>query len=280
MLPQGICSRRCIAVVVDAQATAEVNVVNGNACRFNVGHQIKNPVHGIQIRRGFCDLRANVAVDAHHNQAWQGSCTLVSLNRAFVCNAKFVAFEAGGNVGVRFRINVGVHAQTHRCFFVQRQSDIVEHVQFCFAFHVEASNADFKGLFHFCACFANTRKNDFLRCTTRCQNAGQFAARDNVKATAGFGEDLQHGQIGVGLHGVANLHFAACKATLVGRQCRQHGCFGISEDRRAKLGCNIGKLHVLHAQAIGLVSNVRLSRKGVGVHGFVAGGVWGVGVSL
>jgi hypothetical protein len=46
------------------------------------------------------------------------------------------------------------------------------------------------------------------------------------------------------------------------------------------LGGNIGQLHVLHAQGIGLVSNVRLSRKGFGVHGFVAGGVWGEGGSL
>ena len=45
-------------------------------------------------------------------------------------------------------------------------------------------------------------------------------------------------------------------------------------------GGDIGKLDVLHAQGIGLVSNVRLSRKGVGVHGFVAGGVWGWGASI
>jgi len=46
------------------------------------------------------------------------------------------------------------------------------------------------------------------------------------------------------------------------------------------LGGDIGQLHVLHAQGIGLVSNVRLSRKGVSGHGFVAEGVWGWGASL
>ena len=40
LLPQGVGGRRRIAVVVNAQAATKINVVNGHASRFNVGHQI------------------------------------------------------------------------------------------------------------------------------------------------------------------------------------------------------------------------------------------------
>ena len=156
MLPQGIGGGWRIAVVINAQTTPKVNVVNGNACRFNVDHQIKNAVHGVQIRRGFCNLRADVAIDAHHGQAWQGSCAFVSFNSPFVRNAKFVALEARRNVGVCLGVNVGVDAQTHGRFLTERQSNLVEHFQLCFAFDIEASNAKLECLFHFCACFADT----------------------------------------------------------------------------------------------------------------------------
>ena len=47
LLPQLIGCRWCVAVVVDAQTAAKVNVVNGNASGFNFGHQVKHTVHGI-----------------------------------------------------------------------------------------------------------------------------------------------------------------------------------------------------------------------------------------
>ena len=46
-MPERIGRWRCVAVVVDAQATTKVDVMNGNACRFHFGHQIQDAVHGV-----------------------------------------------------------------------------------------------------------------------------------------------------------------------------------------------------------------------------------------
>ena len=180
-----------------------------------------------------------MAINAHYGQALQSGCTQVSLHSAFVRNTKFIAFQTRRNVGMGLGVYVGVHAQTDRGFFTEFQGDIIEHFQLCFAFDIEATNPKLEGLLHFGACFAYPRKNDFLGRAAGCQNAGQFASRHNVKTTSRFGKDLQHRQIGVGLHGVANLNFAARKAALVSRQRRQHGRLGVSKNRCAVLGCHI-----------------------------------------
>jgi hypothetical protein len=92
-----------------------------------------------------------------------------------------------------------------------------------------------KRLFHFGAGFANARKNHFGRIATCRQDAGQLTARDDVKAAAGIGKNLQHRQAGVGLHGVANLRLASGKAALVSGQGRQHGGFGVHKQGGAVL---------------------------------------------
>ena len=49
--------------------------------------------------------------------------------RAFVGHAKFVAFEAGGNVGVGLRIHIGVHAQAHRSAHTHLAGHRIEHLE-------------------------------------------------------------------------------------------------------------------------------------------------------
>ena len=233
--PQRIGLGRRVAVVVDAQAAAKVNVVDGDARRFDLGHQVQHAVHGVQIGGAVGDLRADVAVDAHHLQAGQAGRVTVGAQRVFVCNAEFVAFEAGRDVGMGFGVHIGVHAQADRGHFPQVHRYGAEHIEFGFAFDVEAANAHLQGLLHLVTCFAHARKNHFGRVAPGGQHAGQLAARDDVKATTGIGKHLQDGQAGVGLHGVANLRLASGKATLVGGQGRQHGGFGINEKGRAEL---------------------------------------------
>ena len=174
--PQGIGLRRCVAVVVDAQATTKINVVNGNARRLDVAHQIQNAVHRVQVGRGFGDLRANVAVDADHLQARQAGGMAVGAQGVFMGDAKFVALQSGGNIGVGFGVHIGVHAQADRGFLSEAKGHFAEHLQLGFAFDVEATDAHLQGLFHLGAGFAHARKNDLGRIGTGRQHAGQFAA--------------------------------------------------------------------------------------------------------
>ena len=66
LLPQLIGCRRLVVVVVDPQAATKIDVSNRYADRFNRINQVKHAVHGVQVRRYLGDLRANVAVNAHH----------------------------------------------------------------------------------------------------------------------------------------------------------------------------------------------------------------------
>ncbi|MCY1382011.1 hypothetical protein D9M69_699870 [compost metagenome] len=78
-------------------------------------HQVEHAVAGVQVGRGFGDLRADVAVDADHLEARQPGGVLVGLHRAVVRDAELVALEAGGNVGMRLRVDVRIDADADRC---------------------------------------------------------------------------------------------------------------------------------------------------------------------
>ena len=125
LLPQLVGRGGRVAVVVDAQATAKINVVDGNAGRFNVVHQVQHAVHGVEVGRYIGNLRTNVAVNAHDLQAGQCGGTLVGLKRVFMGHPKFVALQACGNIGVCLGVDVGVDAQTHRGLGLQRQSHFI-----------------------------------------------------------------------------------------------------------------------------------------------------------
>ena len=148
--------RLIIAVVVDTQATTEIDVVDGNAGAFKHGNQIEHAVHGIQIRPLLRDLGADVAINAHHLQTRQCSRTLVGGQNPLVGNAEFIAFEAGRDVRVGFGVHIGVDADAHWRAFAHRDGDAVEHFQLGLALHIEAANADVQRPPHFCTCLAHT----------------------------------------------------------------------------------------------------------------------------
>ena len=231
--PQRIGGRRGVAVVVDAQAAAEIQVVNRYASSFDQLDQIQHFVQRIHVRAGGGDLRADMAINAHDFQPGQRGGMLVSLQSTFVRDAKFVALEAGGNIGVGFRVDVGIDANTDRCHLAQRQSHLVQHIQFCFALHIETSDTGLQSGLHFSAGFADSRKNH-IRCVRACGlHPGQFTRRHDVKTATGLGKHLQHRQTGIGLHGVMHFGLATGKRAMVCRQRMQHGRFGIDKQRRA-----------------------------------------------
>ena len=43
--------------------------MDGDACRLDLLDQIEQSVGGIQVRRHFRDLRADMEIDTHHPQA-------------------------------------------------------------------------------------------------------------------------------------------------------------------------------------------------------------------
>ena len=117
-----------------------------------------------------------MAVDPHHTQPGQGGGVPVGGQRVLVRDAKFVALQPGGNVGVRFGVHVGVDAQADRRAQAQRGGHLAQHVQLGLALDVEAADARLQRLPHFGARLADARKNHLGRIPAGGQHALQLAA--------------------------------------------------------------------------------------------------------
>ena len=228
--------------------------------------QVQHALHGIEIGIHFGDLRADVAVDADHAQAGQAGGVLVGLQRIFVRDAELVALEAGGDVGVGFGIDVGVDADADGGAQAHAGGNFGQHVQLGQAFDVEAADAGLQRLAHLGACLADAGENDFGRIATGGQRTLQLATGNDVEAAAGLGKYLQHGQRGVGLHGVTDLGVAALEATLVGGQRVQHGGPGVDEQRGRVLACQLGHGDAIDSQGAGRVTGQERG-SGEGGHG-------------
>ena len=240
---------------------------------FDFLDQIEDAVDGVQIRGRLGDLRADVAVYAHHLQPAQACGMAVGGQRVFVGDAELVVFQASGNVGVRLGVDVGIDAQAHRRDAAHLAGHPMEHIELRFALHIEAADACPQRLRHFGAGLAYPGEDHLGRIAAGGQHPLEFATRDDVKATTGPGEKLQHGQAGVGFHGVADLRLAAGQPSLVGRQRSQHRRLGVDEQGRAPARCQIGQWHLLEHQLLaatvqkGMARQVAAARCGVHLSG-------------
>ena len=179
---------RCLVVVGNAQPTAQVDVVQGDACGLHLLHQIQQAFHGFQIGGGLGNLRTDMAVDTDDLQAGQTRRVLVSGQHLGVGNAKFVAGQAGRDVRVGFGIDIRVDADAHGRALAHFQRHGVEGVQLRQAFDIEAANAGFQGKAHLGACFAYARKDDGFGFGANQQRTLNFTSRNGVKTTVSAGK--------------------------------------------------------------------------------------------
>ncbi len=64
-------------------------------------------------------------------------------------DAKFVAFEAGGNVRMGLGVHVRVYADAHRRPRAERQRHFAQYLKFALALDIEAADACLQGVAHF-----------------------------------------------------------------------------------------------------------------------------------
>ena len=228
--------------VANAQATAKVDVGDGNALALERLGQVEHTVERSQVGRHLGDLRADVAVDADDVNAGQAGSVAVGGERPLIGNAELAVFEAGRDVGVGLGVDVGIHAQADRRTPAQGQGHFGEQVEFGLAFDVEAVHTDFERAPHLEPRLAQAGEHHARGRDARGDHAFEFAARDDVEAATGVGEGLQHGQAGIGLHCIAQQVFATGQRLLVGGECRQHGALRVSVEGRAELrGEQVGR---------------------------------------
>jgi hypothetical protein len=105
---------------------------------------------------------------------------------------------------VRTGVDVGIDAQADRRGLAEPAGDGVQAFEFGRGFDVEAQDAGVQRQFHFGGGLADPGENNALRIGASGQDALQFAGRDDVEAGAAAGQDVEHGEVGVGFDGVAD----------------------------------------------------------------------------
>jgi len=128
-------------------------------------------------------------------------------------HAEFMAMMPGGNVRVAAGENVRIDANRGGYFLAARfhvaRSFVEKNLEFGFGFDVEEQDSAaraFAGIANrfadFFAGFADAGENNAAAGNGDTAQAVQLSARDDIEAAAQAGEDLQHGEIGIGFCGV------------------------------------------------------------------------------
>ena len=119
-------------------------------------------------------------------------------------DAEFIFVRARGDLVVGVRCDIGIHANGdgRRLFFLAR--DLVDELQFRDAFHIKRIDAGRQRLLDFGAGLADAREIALGRLAAGLQHARQFPAADQVESAAALRQQVENGQVRVGLHRVAN----------------------------------------------------------------------------
>ncbi len=158
--------------------------------------------------------------------AWQLAGLGVKLARLAVGNAELVLRLAGGDLGVRLGVDVGIDAQRHVRGVPEAFGDLAQRAQLGLALDVEAEDALLQRVGHLLARLADTGEDDLVRRHAGGEGAAQLALGDDIHAGAELGERAQHRLVGVGLDGIAD------ERVLPGEGFRQHAVVPLQRRRR------------------------------------------------
>ena len=213
---QHVGGRRLLVGVGDAQAAAQVDVVDRDAVGLDLLDQVEQAVQRVEVGRDLGDLRADVAVDADHPDAGQCGGAAVEGQGSAVRNAELVALQAGGDVGVGLGVDVGVHAQADRGGQAQADGHLGQPIQLIFALDVEAFHTGLQRAAHLGAGLADAGEHHLGWVAADGDHAGQFTTRDDVETQPLVGEGLDHREVRIGLHRVTQQVWPTDQGPLVG----------------------------------------------------------------
>ena len=167
-------------------------------------HQRQHFAHGLLERADLGDLRADVHLQPAQAQVLQLARPRIDALDLLEGDAELVLVGAGGDLLVRVRLDVRVHAHRHGRRLVQARRHAVDALQLRLALGVEGINALPQGELDLAFRLAHAGKGAAARVAAGRDHPLQLAAADDVEAAAQPGQRAQHGQVGVGLHGEAD----------------------------------------------------------------------------
>lgn len=101
---------RVFVAVVNAEATADIEVMNMNAIGRQTINQRQQTVHRLEERFDLGQLRADVAIDADDVDVWQRRRLLIQGDSPFNRHTELVLFEPSGDIRVGAGIDVRIDA--------------------------------------------------------------------------------------------------------------------------------------------------------------------------
>ena len=145
-----VCERhRRLVAVANTQASAQIDMRKSDAVRGQVVDEFQHLPHGFAVRRQLGDLRANVDVESADNDVAETSGTSVQRSRIGEGDAEFALLQARGDVRMRQRIHVRIHAEADGCDQARAAGDRIETSELGGRLDVEAVDADVKRRSHF-----------------------------------------------------------------------------------------------------------------------------------
>ena len=107
-------------------------------------------------------------------------------------DAELVLAQAGGDVGVRFGVDIRIDAQRHLGLASDLGRQLPQQPQFAVGFAVESADLLFERVAQFFAGLADAGKYDARRVSARLQHAVELAAGHNVEPGAFLREKRQN----------------------------------------------------------------------------------------
>ena len=150
-------------------------------------------------------------------------------------DAELVLALAGGDLGVRMRIDIGIHTNGHGRLHAKLTGHLVDVVQLRLGLGVEAVDALLESVLDFVAGFTNAGEGAFRGIATSLDDAVEFASRDDVKAAAELGDGVEHSDIRIRLHCKADQVVQFGQRSVQTRVMTGDGALGINIERRAVL---------------------------------------------
>ena len=95
---------------------------------------------------------------------------------------------------------------------------------------------------------ADAREHDFRRACTGCQHAFELSTGNDVEAGAEPRQHIEHGEVGVRLHRIADQRGAASECVCIGLVGRGDGRARVDVERRAEAGCKLSEGDALAMQ--------------------------------
>ena len=119
-----------VVLVLDAEAAAEVDVADADACRGQLVYKGQNALERLDEGRRIEQLRTDMAVDAGYLDIGQCGGAAVEGQRVVVGHAELGFLEAGRDIGVGLGVDVRIDAQADRRPLAALAGDVVQAFQF------------------------------------------------------------------------------------------------------------------------------------------------------